>query len=135
MTELTESNSDSKQTIQKISFLCIVLLSLISLTTLFIFTFKDFIAVFVYGFLSLSNLKCMDIYFLRLMENKANQNKISIHFLYTIRFLALLSCIWIGVQFIEPSVVFISIGLSIPIASFFIFGITETFKSRNFRKV
>tara|TARA_Y100000588_G_scaffold141192_1_gene155111 strand:+ start:321 stop:728 length:408 start_codon:yes stop_codon:yes gene_type:complete len=134
LTELTESNSDSKQTVQKISFFCIILLSLISLTTLFLFTLKDFVAVFVFGLLSLLNLKCMDIYFLRLTGNKANQKKITIHFLYTLRFLTLLTCIWIGVSFIELSVIFIVSGLSIPIASFFIFGITETFKSRNFRK-
>lgn len=134
MTELTVSNSDSKQTVQKISFMCIVLLATTSLITLCFFSLKDFISLFTFGFLSLLNIKCMDIYFMRLIEKKMNQRKIAIHFLYTMRFLLLLSCIWIGVSVLELSVIFIVFGLSIPILSFFIFGITETLKSRNLRK-
>ncbi|MED5579574.1 MAG: hypothetical protein VX794_06030 [Nitrospinota bacterium] len=135
MSKFTEPNSDSKQTAQKISIFCITLLSSISLITLCFFTFKDFLAVFTFGVLSLLNLKCMDTYFLRLIGNKENAKKITIHFLYTIRFLALLSFIWIGIGMLDLSVIFIVFGLSIPIMSFFIFGITETFKSSNFRKV
>ena len=77
----------------------------------------------------------MDTYFLRLIGNKANRKKITIHFLYILRFLTLLSFIWIGIGLFDLSVIFIVFGLSIPIMSFFVFGITETFKSRNFRKV
>ena len=77
----------------------------------------------------------MDTYFLRLIGNKANGKKITIHLLYITRFLALLLFIWIGIGLFDLSVIFIVFGLSIPTMSFFIFGITETFKSRNFRKV
>ncbi len=135
MSEFTESNSDSKQTVQKISIFCITLLSSISLITLCFFTFENFLAVSAFGVLSLLNLKCMDTYFLRLIGNKENGGGITIHFLYIIRFLALLSFVWIGIELFDLSVIFIVFGLSIPIMSFFIFGITETFKSRNFRKV
>ena len=135
MNEFTESNSDSKQTVQKISIFCIILFSSISLITLCFFTFKNFLTISSFGFISLLNLKCMDTYFLRLIGNKANRKKITIHFLYILRFLALLSFIWIGIGLFDLSVIFIVFGLSIPIMSFFVFGITETFKSRNFRKV
>ena len=135
MSNFTKSNSDSKQTVQKISIFCITLLSSISLITLCFFTFENFLAVSTFGVLSLLNLKCMDTYFLRLIGNKANGKKITIHLLYITRFLALLLFIWIGIGLFDLSVIFIVFGLSIPIMSFFIFGITETFKSRNFRKV